>query len=76
MRNGRMYLCALFFLLLTALRLLYPAEAEGVRAFLSAALDPKGSCRALAETLGRELGGGGLRQGLVAAFEMAEASFL
>ena len=75
MRKLRIGLCALFFLLLTALRLLFPEQAELARRAVAGALDPRGGGRALAETLGRELGGG-LRECLAAALSMAGESVL
>ena len=75
MRNVRIYLCALFFFALSALRLLFPAEAAQMQAFVWGALDPAGDGRVLLQALGRALDGASLRDGLVAVLSLAEASF-
>lgn len=71
MRSYKLYLAALFLLFLTALRLLYPAEAAQAQAWLHRTLDPNGASRALCLALGRALDGQDLRGGLIAVFELA-----
>ena len=75
MRNGKLYACALLVLLLTVLRLCWPAQAGQAVSLAARALDPEGSCRVFARTLGRELDGAGLRDGLTAVFRLGEEAF-
>ena len=76
MRSYKLYLCALFFLALTALRLRWPEEAAQVQALLAQAVDPRGDARELILTLGCALDGAGLHEGLLAVFRFAEEAFV
>ena len=75
MRNEKLYACALLVLLLTALRLCWPVQAGQAVSFAARALDPEGSCRSFARTLGQGLDGAGLRDGLIAVFRLGEEAF-
>jgi len=66
MRGVKLYLCAGLVLLMTALRTLYPAESDRVRGWVLGTLDPQGGCRNAVMTLGQELDGSVLREGLTA----------
>ena len=75
MRNGKLFGCAALFLLLTALRLCFPAQAGQALAWADRTLDPGGCCGAFALTLGRELEGAGLKDGLIAVYRLGEEAF-
>ena len=72
MRDGKLFLCAAFFLLLTALRLFFPDWAGQAQSWVSRNLDPGGECRGFVQTLGKQLDGAGLRAGLVSVFRLGE----
>ena len=72
MRNGKLYACALFILLLMALRLCFPVQAGQAQAWVEMTLDPCGGCRSAALALGRDLDSVGLRGGMVAVFRLGE----
>lgn len=72
MRDGKLLLCAAFFLLLTALRLVFPDWTGQAQTWVRQRLDPTGENRAFVQTLGRQLDGAGLRDGLVAVFRLGE----
>lgn len=74
MRDRKLILCAALFLLLTALRLLYPAQAARTQAMAAAALDPRGRCREAALLLGRELEDFHPRDRLTEAFSRREGA--
>ena len=72
MRNGKLYLCAVIFLLLTALRLLFPDWAGQAQAWVSRTVDPGGEGRSFVQALGQQLDEAGLRDGIVAVFQLGE----
>lgn len=71
----KLYGCAALFLLLTALRIWFPEQAGQAQAWMDHTLDPQGSFRAAALTLGRELDTAGLKDGMVAVFRLGEEAF-
>ena len=72
MRDGKLYLCAAFFLLLTALRLFLPDWSGRAQDWVARRVDPAGECRGFVLALGQHLDGVGLRDGLVAVFRLGE----
>lgn len=74
MRDGKLFLCAAFWVLLTALRLFFPGETEAARAWVTDTVDPRRSCRAAALQLGRELEAFHPRQRLVEALARGEGA--
>lgn len=72
MRDGKLYLCAAFFLLLTALRFFLPDWTGQAQSWVRRSVDPAGECRGFVQALGRQLDGAGLRDGLVAVFRFGE----
>ena len=72
MRDGNVFGCAAFIILLLTLRLCFPVQAGQVYAWANQAVDPENFCRALACTLGQELDSAGLKDGLIAVFRMSE----
>lgn len=72
MRNARLYGCMALFLLLTALRVLFPEQSGQAQAWVEMTLDPCGGCRSAALALGRDLDSVGLRGGMVAVFRLGE----
>ncbi len=75
MRNGKLYACALFILLLMALRLCFPVQAGQAQAWVKQASDPAGSCRVFIRALGQELDNTGLKDSLSAVFRLGEEAF-
>lgn len=75
MRNGKLYGLGALFLLLTALRLSFPVQAGQAQAWVKQAVDPGGCCRVFARSIGQELDGVGLRDGLTAVFRLGEEAF-
>ena len=55
MRDWKLALCVALFLLLSALRLCFPAEAALAQRLAADTLDPRHSYRAIAIELGRDL---------------------
>jgi hypothetical protein len=72
MRDGKLYLCAAFFLLLTALRFFLPDWTGQAQNWVRRSVDPAGECRGFVQALGQQLDGTGLRDGLVAVFRFGE----
>ena len=70
MRAYKLYVCTAFFLILTVLRMLYPDETILVGKWLKDTLDPGRTTRAFAESLGRQIDGTCLREGLVAVIQL------
>ena len=75
MRNGKLYACAALILLLAVLRFCYPQQAGQAQLWAAQTIDPSGSCRAFACTLGKTLDGCGLRNDLIAVFRLGEEVF-
>ena len=68
MQGVKLYFAAVLLLLAAALRILFPDTVQAARAWLGDTLDPEGTGRELAATLGRELDGFELPDGLVSVF--------
>ena len=75
MRDGKLILCAAFFLLLTALRLLFPIQTAQVRNWMTKTVDPMGNTRAVSLMLGRGYSDAGLRDRLTAVIQWGEEAF-
>ena len=75
MRDGKLILCAAFFLLLTVLRLLFPVQAAQAQDWFSYTVDPAGSVRAVSLTLGTGLADAGLRDRLATVVQWGAEAF-
>lgn len=73
MRNGQAYLFAAVLAVLTLLRMLAPEKALTIRERLAALISREDDYVQMVETMGRQLAEQGLRDGLVAVWDMLES---
>lgn len=75
MRDGKLILCAAFFLLLAVLRLLFPDQAAQAQDWVTTTVDPMGNIRTVSLTLGKGLSGIGLMDRLSAFMQWSLEAF-